>query len=179
MDKEQPETKYRRTTIAVGSTLLAGSVFTGPAAPFVALAGVAFLAGTGLRHLLNSKARETYNSERGERIVTKRKNLESSSADSFYPESPETAIARKNPYIGKSVLEQIARNSMYSKVAKEAESIAEQYMGQMKEINPERVAKSGGVSITLEETKNKGLKRALFGKGERGYKLNVSLAENE
>lgn len=128
MSEEPPETKYRRSALAFGSTLLAGSIFTGPAAPFVALAGVAFLAGTGLRHLLNKKARDMYNAERQERVVSKRKNLGDSSINSFYPESPETAVARRSPSQMINLLKNESERKRYNEGLEIGAGIARSYL---------------------------------------------------
>ncbi len=124
----RPETILRRKTLAVGSTLLASSIFTGPVAPVLALAGGACFVGVGLRHLLNKSARDDYYSEKEQKIVSKRRDLESSSRGSFYPESPETAIARKEPIKMNSLLKRESARKRYNEALAIGANLARNYL---------------------------------------------------
>jgi len=166
MPEEEQETNYRKKTLGFGSALLAGSIFTGPAAPLVALAGVAFLAGTGLRHLLNSKARNMYNQEREERRVGGG-DLESS--DSFYPESAETAIARRRTSEAAGLLREYSNDRVYEEALSSASIISRDYLSSLPE---EMLAKSKGVRVSFEK------KRSLVGfltGDDNEFELNIHL----
>jgi hypothetical protein len=45
----------------------------------------------------------------------------------------------------------------------------------MKEVNPDKVTKSRGISINVEIIKNRGLNKALFGEEERGFSMSIRL----
>lgn len=176
MDGEHSERKFRLIGLGIGSALFAGSLLTEgryydiPSSAIFTLALVS--AGAVVDHFVNSRYRN-----RMKRLNPKRggDSFTSEPVSSFYPESPETAIARRTPEIGRKVLEEISKNVMYQGIANEARGVSEQYLNQMRRINPDRIAQSGGVHIDFKSKENTGLKRLLFGKGEMGYQVNISL----
>jgi hypothetical protein len=164
MPEDGPETNYRKKALAFGSTLLAGSIFTGPAAPIVALVGGAFILGTGLRHLLNRNARGAYNEERG---ASRRR--EDSDFDSFYPESAETAIARRRTSEAARLLREYSKDRTYEEALSSASVISRDYLSSLPE---EMLAKSKGVRVSFEK------KRSLVGfltGDDNEFKLNIHL----
>jgi hypothetical protein len=161
MGEEYPETQYRKKNLVFGSTLLAGSIITGPVAPFVALVGVAFLAGTGLRHLLNKRAREAYYEEREERKVSSREEL--------YPESPETAIAREEPFTTSKLLREYSQDRMYEEALNVASTVAQEYFSNLP---PEILARTSGARVSFKKKRN--LLGLIAGEEPR-FKLDIEL----
>ncbi len=161
MAKEGPETQYRKKAIGFGSSLLVGSIFTGPAAPFVALAGAAFIAGAGLRHLVNRRARNAYNEERGVSVEPL--------TESFYPESPETAIARTAPFEASDLLRQYSKDRLAEEALSAASTVARDYLSNLSQ---ERLDRSNGVRVSFERRRN----LASFFTGEdAGFKIDIDL----
>ncbi|MCK9568212.1 hypothetical protein M0R72_04640 [Candidatus Pacearchaeota archaeon] len=172
------ETNYRKKLTFGGSSLLVGSLFAGPAAPIVAALGIGMIVGRAVRSLASENAKKEYEEEKAsKRKENVRKEENYQEHNSYLPESPETAIARSSPQIAKSVLERIAQNNMYQEIAEKSTIMAREYLEKVKETNPERVARSDGIYISVGEDLNKGLSRFLS--REKGYKINISLKEND
>jgi flagellar biosynthesis component FlhA len=169
------ETNFRKNLTRTGSGLLVGSILAGPAAPIFAAVGIGLILGRVSRSLFNKEARKEYKEEKDKEEVRK----ETQEDNPYMPESPETAIARRNPYLSKKLLEEMSKNEMYKRISEESVIIAGDYITQMREINPAKFARSNGMCIIVEEDVNKGLERFLFGKNSNGYKVNISLKEDD
>lgn len=175
MDDEETRRKEYKKCInglgTMGVSLLVSSVILGPLAATI---GSGMVVGVGIRKLLNfTKEIEYKNAFKKEEKQVRVADYSSS------PESPETAIARKEPILSKRLLEEITRNDMYKRISEESVTIAKDYLKEIREVNPEKFAKSTGIYISVEEDSNRGLAKFLFGTNNKGYKVNISLKEND
>lgn len=134
MSKDGPETQYRKSSVAFGSTLLAGSLITGPIAPLFALTGAAFIIGAGLRGVINKQAKKDYISENNQ-------IQEKDSYTSFYPESPETALARSGSYEAVRLLRDLSNDRVNEKALETAEVIAKEYLDRLSQKRIDEIKK--------------------------------------
>lgn len=174
---QKSNTKY---LAIAGSILLGGSLLLGNYSPKASAIGVSggivFLVGAGANKLLSKGQKDEESNSQEKNSTT---SQYSSEPASFYPESPETAMARRDPKIAKATLEEISKNIMYSQIAEEAKGAAGQYMDKMRDLNPERMARSKGVKVTFNQKENQGLRRFIFGAGNTGYELDINLIDEE
>lgn len=174
--REEERTIQRRLSYLTGGLIVATPFLT-LAPQDGRLAYTALACAGGVLLVKGIRALSKRNQIKAESKDKSRTNEVAASQNYGIPESPGTAIARRSSELGRDTLETVARNFMYSEMAKEAGRTAEQYLTQMREINPDRIARSSGISVSFEDNRNSGLRRLLFGKREEGYELNISLVD--
>ncbi len=91
------------------------------------------------------------------------------------PESPGTAIARREPGNASELLKEMSKHSLYKSVAESAGRVANTYIDSLKELNSPILSTSRGVGLDVERKGNRGLKRIVFGEQERGFRVTIEL----
>lgn len=79
------------------------------------------------------------------------------------PESPETAICRREPYFGSEALERICKDKTASLANCQGYEVADAFL---RKISPSKLEKISGVNVSVKREKGSGI-LTLFGKKER------------
>ncbi len=82
------------------------------------------------------------------------------------PESPETAIARTDPFEASRLLRQYSRDRLTGQALSAASTVARDYLSN---VSKERLDRSNGVRVSFER------KRRFFSGGEYGFTIDLDL----
>jgi len=167
LSKEE-KTIQKKLSVLSGACLLGALIFP----PLALVSGAVLVGQAGRAYRTKDSGNDEIPETEPIRNVSPNRRYEE---NSFIPESPETAIARRSPEIGKRALEEISRNVMYAEIAKRSEGAAKEYLDNMRELNPDRIANSNGIKISFNQKENQGLRKILFGEENIGYQIKINL----
>jgi len=151
-DENQWETNYKKRITKVGSGLLASSILTGPAFPIVASIGASMLIARGLIGLVSKNSNE-------KREENYQKN------NSYFPESPETAVARETPFEASKLLRQLSKEETTRCALNYTSNMVRDYLS---EVPKERLVNSNGIEVSFAK------KHRLFSNDD-GFDIDIKL----
>jgi hypothetical protein len=161
LSKEE-KTIQKKLSVLSGACLIGALIF-----PPLALVSGAVLVGQAGRAY---RTRDSGNDEVPEtepiRNVSPNRRYEE---NSFIPESPETAIARRNDTEASGLLREISKDKVTTKAYETASLITRDYLNS---IPSEQVAKSNGITVSYKRKRD--LSGLLWGE-DTGFDLNINL----